>query len=786
MAKTKTRPVTDEELKVIVDAEIASAMGTLEGDLSTERTTAMDRYLGEPMGNEMNGRSQVQTRDVMDVIEWILPSLIRIFTDVDQAVTFAPVGPEDEEQAAQETDYINHIFYQKNNGFLVLYTWFKDALLQKNGITKSYVEDVEHKVRETYRNLTDEQFAVLSSDDEYELIEHESETMASDLGGEMTFHNATFLHKDKYRKICIENIAPEEFLISQDARTIDPRAARFNAHVMNISVSDLREMGYSESQIDDMEDGPSLDIDTETLARYNLSDEQDIEAQKLNSAMRTKRLYECYLRADQNGDGIAEQLKVLRSGDFIEVEEADDAPFDAITPIILTHKFIGLSVADIIQDLQEIRSQLLRSYLDNVYQLINGKVYYNTQTVDLDDMLTSLPYGLVGVDGDPNLSVYERKSSGLPAEAFSLFELTDAIKQQRIGDFQSQIDPSQLANTQTGVVIRLIGEAKAKTEMIARIFAETGVKSLFRYLHELTRKYLDRQEVVQLRNRWIPVDPRQWRERTDLKVRVGLGNATKEERIADAMDTLAFQERLVTGGGMGVLITPMHIYEAGKELLRAQGKVNPDRFIQNPAQAQPPPPPPPDPQLMLIQAQKETEQLKAYVKTQEIMTNAQQSQQQNQIKMQELALKRQDMLAQTQLDAMKLDLQRIREASQSANESTKLVLQERTLQIETVLRQIESAMEQRNTQQEQRLEKYQADLSAAVALTGKQSNEAVAGESRTTNTMLADLAESVRALGETITEMNKPKKVQRDANGRMVAYGNRKVVRDQGGQIVEF
>lgn len=782
MAK-KLRSVTDDELKTIVDAEIAAAMGTLSGDLAKERTRAMDRYLGEPIGTEMDGRSQVQTRDVMDVIEWIMPSLIRIFSDIDNAVTFKPVGPEDEEQAAQETEYINHLFYEKNDGFLVLYTWFKDALLQKNGIVMSYVEDQDKTTRETYRNLTDEQFNVLNSDDEYELIEHEAEILASDMGdGEVILHHATFLHKDKIRKICIDNIAPEEFLISRDARSVYPRDARFNARIIDITVSDLREQGYSETKIDDMSDGPGAEITTEELSRYNLSDEQDSEAQKLNDAMATKRLYECYLRADRNGDGIAERLKIMRSGDFIEIEEFDEPPFDALTPIILTHKFYGLSVADIIYDLQEIRSTLLRSYLDNVYQLINGKVYYNQNTVDLDDMLTSKPYGIVAVDGDPNTAVYERRSTGLPPEAFSLFELTDSIKQQRIGDFQSQIDPGALANTQTGVVIRLIGEAKAKTEMIARIFAETGVKSLFRYLHELTRKYADRREVVQLRNKWLPVDPREWRERTDLKVRVGLGNESREERIANAMDTLNLQERMVQGGGMGVLVTASGIYEAGKDLLRAQGKSNPDRYIQNPAMAQPPPPPPPDPQLMLIQAQKDTEMLKAQVSMQKISVEEQRSQRQDQIRVQEIQVKRQDTAAKAQLEAMRIDLQRIKDMAQASNDATKNAITERTLQIETQLRSIDQALESRNTRTDQMLEKYTADLAASVQLSAKQAGSETTKSMR----MMNDLADNVKKLGDMLEGMQKPRKVVRDEAGKIAMIGDRKVIRDANGQITEF
>jgi len=777
--------VTDESLKPIVDAEISAAIGYFSSELAEERSTSMDRYLGEPLGTEMEGRSRVQTRDVMDVIEWILPSLIRIFTDSNSAVTFEPVGPEDEQQAEQETDYINYLFYKKNNGFLLLYTWFKDALLQKNGIIKSYPEMEKETTRETYTNLTDEEFNYLNSDKANELIEHETHGIPDYDGlGANILHDATFLRTEDKTSIKICNVAPEEFLISSDIRTIDPKEARFTAQRTYLTVSDLKEMGYSQKDIDQMENGPDVSLAKESQSRKNLSDEI-MENDDVNEAMRTKKVYECYLKADRNGDGIAETLKIIRSGDFIEIEEVDNSPFVALTPIILTHKFYGLSVADIVKDIQEIKTMLLRSYMDNVYQSINGTTYYDLNRVNVDDMLTSVPYGIRGVDGTPGDSILHIPPAGLPPQVFDLFELMDGIKQQRVGDFQAQIDPSVLANANTGVIMRMTMEAKAKTEMIARIFAETGVKELFRDLHALSRKYSDKECVVKLRNSWVPVNPSGWRERYDLTVKVGLGNATKEEKVSTMMDIIAIQERIAASGGVGTVLSPENIYESSTEYIKALGKANPDKYITNPANI-PPSPPQPDPQMALIQAQMEIEKLKYMASKEKLMVENQQSQRQEAIKMRELDVNAQKIAAQNQIDAIKFNVNSGTEQAKIANESTKLELQRQAMITDENLKKIEMILDQGKAHEERAIEKYIADQKAALELINstikatQEETKIQASAFAKAEAYMLDMMEKMNGL---LVEMNAPKKIERDVNGKIVMIGNKKVMRDAVGRL---
>lgn len=168
------------ELKTLLDAQKKDALAAVSADkLSAQREDAMDYYLGD-MSKDMptqEGRSRAVSTDVADTVEGLMPSLMDIFCGSDEVVRFEPVGPEDEEAAEQETDYVNHVFMQQNPGFMVLYSFIKDCLLQKVGIVKVWWEETEEEQRETYFDMPDDQFALLAleverSDGNMKIVEH--------------------------------------------------------------------------------------------------------------------------------------------------------------------------------------------------------------------------------------------------------------------------------------------------------------------------------------------------------------------------------------------------------------------------------------------------------------------------------------------------------------------------------------------------------------------------------------------------------------------------------------
>lgn len=689
------------QLKSIIGAEISNALGTFTSSsvsgksktssLSAQREKAMDYYLGQPFGNEQEGRSQVVSTDVQDTIEWIMPTLIRIFTASDKAVVFEPFGPEDEEQAEQETDYTNYVFYKENSGFLIFYSWFKDALLLKNGYVKIYPEEYTKSSVETYKGLSDQEFNLLITDEELEPIEHSEYQSVMEIQGQqipIDLHDLKVRRTSKEKKICVIPVPPDEILVSRKTLSIDINSAPFVAHRCKKTISDLVQMGYDKKTI---ESAGSSEYDTtqERTARFSYDMTSPDEGDTLDSSLKEVWVNECYMTVDFDGDGIAELRKIVMVGnEILENEETDIIPVCAITPMVLTHKHHGLSVADTMSDLQLIRSTMLRQMLDNMYLANNQRTGAVEGRVNLDDLLESRVGGIVRMK-DPN-AIVPIPFNPIPPQTFSLFELTESIKENRTGvtRYNQGTDANSLNKTATGVN-QIMSASQQRVDLIARVFAETGVKDLFIKLHGMLIKYSDKQKIVKLRNKYVQVDPREWRERFNVSIAVALGTGNKEQTVTSLVTILNLQKETVASGGMGTLITPQNIHHAQKELVEAMGFKNGELFFADPSMQPPPPPPPPDPQLVMIQTQKAIEDDKRKV---DVMG---------------LQQKEKDDQRDAQLEAMKIQIQAMLAGVKAENDKMKALTDVQMKNLEAQLRQMEAVISERDSQRNLQMQEEQ-------------------------------------------------------------------------------
>jgi hypothetical protein len=387
--------ITEEELVSRIKEEITSSLGYMGDTISQQRERAMDYYYGLPFGNEVEGRSQFVDTTVADTIEWIKPSLMRVFASGDEMVRFNPVGPEDVPMAKQATDYVNYVFMRQNQGWEVLYSWFTDALMQKNGIVKVWWEEEDFSMREEYRELNEIELEAIISDDDIEVIEHTE----NEVGGEI-IHDLVVARSHSKGKVRVENVPPDEFLIARESKDI--QEARFVCHRVKKTLSDLREM-YGDVDPEELGSGGDdfAAYSPERLARYafdNSAEYWDGVEPTGEESMRTYWLHESYIKTDYDGDGIAELRKICTVGDYVFENEAIDAiPFVSITPITIPHKFYGLSVADLVMDLQLIKSTLMRGLMDNMYNQNFGRYAVLEGQANLDDLLTQRPGGVVRV-----------------------------------------------------------------------------------------------------------------------------------------------------------------------------------------------------------------------------------------------------------------------------------------------------------------------------------------------------------------------------------------------------
>jgi len=555
------------ELKSILQAEIDDAIGFIESETVEQRKQALEAYLRQPYGNEVEGKSSIVTGEVAEAIDGALPSLVRIFTGSDDIVVFEPQGPADEASAKQATQYCNWVFSRDNEGVSILHDWFKDALLQKNGILKAYWEDKEDITKERYFDLTNDELAMLMSDETMEIVEQDTtEFPIIDPMGQPVIdpmgmpvmgatHNVVVQQKKKSGKVTIENVPPEEFLISKKARTIAD--SPFVAHRQMLTRSTLMAMGFNKKQVEGLQMGDALAYTPERVARYSAG-EQPYQVQTDDPSMQEIEVFECYVKTDIDGKGIASLVQVFyASNEILEdekgkemIEEVDYVPFHSICPIPIPHKFFGNSLADRTVDLQLIKTTITRQMLDNLYLTNNARVVAVEGQVNLDDLLTSTAGGVIRAKS-PN-AVQQLVVQNVASQAFPMLQYLDTIQSKRTGvsDASQGLDPSVLQNVTAAAVASMQQAGAGKIELMARIFAETGVKSLFKGILHLLCKYQDKARLVRMRGEFVEFDPRTWANQYDVSINVGLGAGNRQEQMAMLSMVLAKQEQLIGQYGL--------------------------------------------------------------------------------------------------------------------------------------------------------------------------------------------------------------------------------------------
>ena len=626
----------NNQLKGILDAEIDNSLGFIETETTDARRKALEYYNREPYGNEVEGRSSIVTGEVAEVVDGALPQLLRIFTSSDEMVRFEPKNAGDEEKAKQATEYINWVLNHDNQGTILFHNWFKDALLQKNGIVKVYWDDQTDVTKEKYEGLNEEELTMLLADPEVEVVSQDMEELVPASQDPVTgmlvppvfSYSVKLKRTKKTGKVIVENVPPEEFLISKKARTIAD--APFVAHRKLTTRSELVAMGFDKTLVDALPSYSDLTYSEERIARYDRGEMPD-EVSSLDHTMQDVEVMECYIKVDFDGDGIAELRKVTYAGkDILDNEEVDFVPFCSICPIPMPHKFFGQSLADRATDLQLIKSTVTRQILDNMYMVNSPRMAAVEGQVNLDDLLTVTANGVIRVKNAGALNPVVVPPTA--AQSFPLLQYLDQVQAKRTGinEMSQGLDANILQNTTATAVAMVQNAAAGKVEMIARIFAETGIKDLFEKMLQLLCKYQDKARIIRLRGRYIAIDPREWENGFDLSINVGLGTGDKQQQMAMIAAVMQKQEQILqTQGYNNPLVTITQYRQTLGRFIEAAGfkdsqeffKEIPPELEQQMAQPQQPQP---DPAVQAYMAQAQAQMQIDQAKAQQEMQLAQQ------------------------------------------------------------------------------------------------------------------------------------------------------------------
>lgn len=700
----KGEAVTEDGLKVIIGQEMDNALGVDGGKLSNERRDALKQYEGEKYGNEVDGRSQVVDRTILETVEWIMPAIMRIFAASDKIVQVEPQLPQDEELARQQTEYVNYIFMRDNPGFMLLYTWFKDALLQKLGWMIVYWDTERKTENEKYKGLTKEQYDAIKADADMEEVDcvaypafgpiqglvhamdarkgeqrlNPSEPLSpldiepkdADLSAAAqapTLYDCTFRRTYNEGRVRIENVAPEEILISRRATGDN---VPFLCRRRRCTRSELLQMGFDYDTVMTLSPFDEQEYNTERIERFQKNDEWPYRSNRTDPAMVEVWVNQCYLKVDMEGDGIAKLRKVTVGGDktytILGNDLIDEVELHSTTPIPMPHTLVGLSLADLVGDLQLIKTTLWRQILDNLYLTNNPRHYVNEDMVSentYDDLLTSRPGSLVRGHGPQEGVVTPLTTPFVAGQSFQMLSYLDEQAEKRSGISKGNqgIAPDDLnKNAAVGSMgVGMLQEAAAqRVELIARIFGHYLVQVFRAIMGNVIRNQQDAR-VVKLTGKWTPVNPADWKKQYELTPTVGLGTGNRDKMVGQLSQILGIQIQGVTmqKGINGPLIYGKHIQHTVKQLANAMGFKNGDDFVGDPSQAAPQPPPEPDPMVQASKIKAQSEMVQHQITMQaEAQKNAAELQMRKELGVAELQMKFQIEMAKLGLEGKRLEL----------------------------------------------------------------------------------------------------------------------------------
>lgn len=684
--------MTLDELQTIISQERNTALGSDGSKLSVDRRQAWELYNGDPLGNEIQGRSQVVMRTVLETVEWILPALLRIFTQ-SKIASVEPRRPDQEGAAEQATDYIDYIFNQDNPGFLILYTWFKDALVSKLAWVKVRwdTQDVEETV--SFENLTREQYDALLNDEEYHTIKTEEESqhpayVPDPMSAEPDMaYDCTLRRVRTEGRVKIEPVPSEEVLPGRRAKAIDAQIP-FITHRIEWLVSDLLEQGYDEDGLKEIAGVDTPWLNSEKVERQQRVDNFIAGSDRVDFPMMPCWVDECYIRVDWNGDGIAELIKVnvaamgenskiLTKKGKPDIEEVPEIPLIPLTPMIMPHMLVGMGIGDLVDDLQVINTTLMRQVLDAGYfslapRTVVGQGAVNENTYD--DLLTVRPGQIIRAKDASQIVPMPNNFS--PEQHLPLLEFVGQIGEIRTGVSRRNqgLSPDDLNKTATG--INLIQQAAdQRSELIARVFAH-GVKTLVERILSYVKRYQQTARIIKLTGKinpetgtpWFGMDPRQWKDQMDVSVSVGLGTGNRDQIAQHAQTILQLQAEILGNAAkaqapqFAALVTPQNVFDAGNRLTESLGFKEP--FLTDPREAQQqgqggPPQPPPDPKMMQAQHGMQLDAQKAQIDTQLQQAKAQQDAQlQDQRLKNDMAIQHAQLQADQRMAQQRFDFER--------------------------------------------------------------------------------------------------------------------------------
>lgn len=652
------------ELLEILKREERASVGYESDQIYNDQINAFKRYVGENYGDEQPGRSSVHDRTIFETIEWLRPDLERVFVAGGSAATIEPWAPDTAELAEDASDYLNHLFTEEMDGGKIVDTLAFDGLLQKRGVGAVYWRDAELGGPEKVQA------------DQMMMMQLEQSGVQI-LGVEPVDEQTAMVTYQPVARPAnpeVKCIAPEDFRIASRSTSLE--RPRYCGHIERHMKSDLKAEFPDQADLIEefgMASDESAEIDERRQQRF--WDEDEMYHQEPNASDETEevRLYREYIYHDKDGDGYAELLEVFRlDGVVLTCEPVDDNPYFSWTPIPIPHRWFGLSVYDIAEDIQKIKTTLLRGALDSVYLSVAPRQVAN-KNVNLSDLLTVRPGAIVRTNSTNPVGsdVMPLVTPDLSGSALQMMEAIDQQAERRTGVNRNAqgMDPDSLNKTATGIKL-MQNAASIRKEQIARNLGR-GLEMMFRKVYRLVVKMADGPRSIHAgKGEFKQYDPSQWPSEAKIKVHVGNGSGDRETQLGQLQMILGMQREWIANYGPGnPVVTLEHLHNTVEDMMRVMGQRSADQYFADPAVlAQDPEKaqalevlkqPKPDPKAQEAQQKMQMEQQKLQMGMQADQAKMQQQAQLDQAKVQQDAANRQmEMELRREQMALEMELKR--------------------------------------------------------------------------------------------------------------------------------
>jgi hypothetical protein len=740
--------MTQQQVESLLQHEISDALTHINttDSIAAERQRNYEYY--NSIMDDMPAppkRSQVIEPTVSTYINMLLPSLMRVFTSARVMADFQPRPGVPPELVKLASRFVSEIVMRKDNDITRLfYQWFFDAVVQKNGIAMAWWDTRTEYREDTFENLSDDEFAGLLQSNPNAQVAGHTEASAMQTTPLGTFqvrtHSVTLKSPVDKSKVCIENVPPEDFCISRDARTLEDailKSRRYGA-----LVGDLAAEGYP---LEELKKLPTHRTNSPWSRRYAGARWQ-IDAPrdtKNDPLLREVTVHEGIIHCDYDGTGLRDWYFKAAGGDskvmLMQMEAYDyQVVFADLCPNPLPHQFFGRCPADDLAGVQRVQTAITRQYLDALYLSNTPQREVVQDWIIRPDQLMNMAPGAPVLVKQPG-AIREIQTADVSQSALAGLQYFEGIAEQRSGITRQSagMDADTLQKQLATTALLAQAASTGKVEMIARLFADGGVTKLFRGVLNILARYQTFSRAVQFANEDAQIDPRQWAALidADVSINTGLGTGSRERDLNFVASIIGMQEKVVTElGGPNPIVTPKHVYNALDVFAEATGLPNPERFFGDPRDWTPQPPPPtPDPNTVVL----------AQVEQAKIQKDAAKE---------AAKIESDERIAQAEIAS--------RERIAFAQEETKRLTKGADLELRDAESRRETAVSGMDN-----LAKSVDDLSAKVKTAAAQA------ESGAT---LAQLAQAVDGIKDAVNTMGKPRRLKRDPK-----TGDKMVVIDQ-------